>query len=57
MPFDWATFGSAIAGALVGGAIAGYFALRSIDKNYKNQLKARSRKRREAHKRTVAGNT
>ena len=39
MPFDWATFGSAIAGAVVGGAIAGYFALRSTDKNYKNQLK------------------
>jgi len=39
MPFDWATFGSAITGALVGGAIAGYFALRSTDKNYKNQLK------------------
>ena len=39
MSFDWATFGSAITGAVIGGLITGYFALRSADKNYKNQLK------------------
>ena len=38
MSFDWATFGSAITGAVIGGLITGYFALRSADKNYKNQL-------------------
>jgi hypothetical protein len=39
MPFDWATFGSAITGAVLGGLIAGYFALKSADKAYKNQTK------------------
>ena len=39
MTFDWSTFGSAITGALLGGLITGWFALRSTDKAYKNQLK------------------
>lgn len=39
MSFDWATFGSAITGAVVGGFIAGYFALRSTDKAHENQKK------------------
>jgi len=41
MPFDLGTFGSAIAGAVIGGALAGFFSLRSVDKNYRNQQKQR----------------
>lgn len=39
MPFDLASFGSGIVGAVVGGITAGYFALRSAKQNHDNQLK------------------
>lgn len=39
MPFDWSVFGSAIIGAIVGGVITGYFALRSTKNAHENQLK------------------
>lgn len=39
MSFDWVTFGSAISGAVIGGVITGYCALRSTDKAYENQQK------------------
>lgn len=39
MPFDWSVFGSAITGAVVGGVITGYFALKSTKNAYDNQLK------------------
>jgi uncharacterized protein YeaO (DUF488 family) len=38
MSFDWASFGSAITGAVLGGLITGYFALRSTDKSHSHQL-------------------
>lgn len=38
MSFDWSAFGSAITGAIVGGLITGFFALRSTQKSYENQL-------------------
>lgn len=38
MPFEWASFGSAIIGAFVGGLITGYFALRATKKAHNNQL-------------------
>ena len=34
---DWATFGSAITGAIVGGLITGYFALEATKRSFKNQ--------------------
>lgn len=34
---DWGSFGSAISGAVVGGMIAGFFALRSTQKSFDNQ--------------------
>lgn len=37
MSFDWAIFGSAISGAVLGGLITGFFALRSTDKAHENQ--------------------
>jgi len=37
MSFDWVTFGSAITGAMVGGLIAGFFALRAADKAFEHQ--------------------
>lgn len=37
MSFDWATLGSAITGAIVGGLITGYFALKSTQNAYKHQ--------------------
>lgn len=37
MSFDWRTFGSAITGAIVGGLITGYFALRSTQNSFKHQ--------------------
>lgn len=36
---DWNTFGSAISGAIIGGLIAGFFALRSTQKSFDNQRK------------------
>lgn len=36
---DWNTFGSAISGAIIGGLIAGFFALRSTQKSFDNQCK------------------
>jgi len=39
MVFDWSAFGSAITGAIIGGLITGYFALRSTEKSHDNQLK------------------
>lgn len=36
---DWYTFGSAISGAIIGGLIAGFFALRSTQKSFDNQRK------------------
>jgi hypothetical protein len=39
MALDWISFGSAITGAVVGGLMSGYFALRGAEKNYRNQLK------------------
>jgi len=39
MSFDWVTFGSAISGAVLGGVITGFFALRSTDKAHENQQK------------------
>ena len=37
MSVDWITVGSAIGGAVIGGLLTGYFALRSTDKSFKNQ--------------------
>jgi hypothetical protein len=37
MSIDWSTFGSAISGAVLGGLITGFFALRSTDKAHKHQ--------------------
>lgn len=37
--FDWSTFGSAITGAVVGGIVAGYFALRTVTISFNNQRK------------------
>lgn len=37
MNFDWASFGSAITGAIVGGLITGYFALETTKRSFKNQ--------------------
>jgi hypothetical protein len=34
---DWSSFGSAITGAVVGGIIAGFFALKSTQKSFDNQ--------------------
>jgi hypothetical protein len=34
---DWNIFGSAISGAIIGGIIAGYFALRATEKSFANQ--------------------
>jgi len=39
MSIDWATFGSTIIAAVIGGCIAGYFAMRSTDKAFENQKK------------------
>lgn len=39
MSFDWSVFGSAITGAVLGGLITGYFALKSTKKAHDNQLK------------------
>lgn len=39
MPFDWSVFGSTITGAITGGLITGYFALKSIKHAHNNQLK------------------
>lgn len=36
---DWNTFGSAISGAIIGGIIAGFFALISTQKSFDNQRK------------------
>jgi len=36
--FDWSAFGSAITGAIVGGLITGFFALRSTQRSHENQL-------------------
>jgi len=35
--FDWITFGSAISGAVVGGVIAGYFAIKATSKSFEHQ--------------------
>ncbi len=51
MSFDWSTFGAGITGAVLGGIITGYFALRSVDKNYKNQL----RQARENEEKLIKG--
>ncbi len=37
MSFDWSSFGSAITGAIIGGLIAGYFALEATRRSFKNQ--------------------
>lgn len=37
MSFDWSSFGSAITGAIVGGLIAGYFALVTTKQSFKEQ--------------------
>jgi hypothetical protein len=37
LSFDWSSFGSAITGAIAGGLIAGYFALESTKRSFKNQ--------------------
>ena len=39
MSFDWSSFGSAIIGAITGGLITGYFALRSTKDAHDNQMK------------------
>ncbi|WP_417536290.1 hypothetical protein [Methylophaga sp.] len=36
---DWSTFGSAVAGAVVGGFLAGYFSLKATQKSHENQVK------------------
>jgi len=36
---DWSTFGSAIAGAVIGGFLAGYFSLKATQKSHENQVK------------------
>ena len=36
---DWSSFGAAIIGAVIGGLIAGYFALRATNKSHENQQK------------------
>lgn len=38
MSFDWCAFGSAITGAIIGGFIAGYFALRATKNAHRNQM-------------------
>jgi hypothetical protein len=38
MPFDWSVFGSAITGAISGGLITGYFALKTTKKAHDNQM-------------------
>lgn len=38
MPFDWSAFGSAITGAIIGGVITGFFALKSTKNAHSNQL-------------------
>ena len=38
MSFDWSVFGSAITGAIIGGLITGYFALRTTKKAHNNQM-------------------
>lgn len=38
MTFDWSIFGSAITGAVLGGLITGYFALKTTKKAHENQL-------------------
>jgi len=35
--FDWVTFGSAISGAIVGGLIAGFFAIKATAKSFEHQ--------------------
>jgi hypothetical protein len=42
MTFDWSVFGSAITGAVIGGVITGYFALKSTNNAHKNLLKQAS---------------
>ena len=37
MSIDWITFGSAIGGAITGGLLTGYFAMRSTDKAFEHQ--------------------
>lgn len=37
MNIDWITFSSSISGAIIGGLLTGYFALRSTDKSFENQ--------------------
>lgn len=38
MSFDWSIFGSAITGAIIGGLLTGYFALKTTKKAHENQL-------------------